>query len=426
MVGRYIFCDFDGTITEKDVSLALLDKFTDGSWRNMGKSVAKGNIGSKGAYLLIKDVLNSERKLEKDSMVKFSLDFVKISDGFEELVSYCKDNKVKFLVVSDGFDLYIEPILSRIEENIEYYAIHMEVEDGQVKFSFPNSVDFCDLCATCKLHILRKFNGFKVYIGNGISDRCPIEEADVVFAKLRLIDICRDRSVDFITFDNFREVLRILKKKTKAFIFDFDGTLAYSYEGIIDAFSYTFEKFGLEKPDKGTLLKLIGLPLRECFVRTMGEELSDRAVKTFRERYEKICVEKTYLIDGVKETLEFLKENGFKMSVCSNKNGNITRRLCESLGIKKYFDAILGEGDSERPKPFPNMVTTILDIMGFERGEVFFVGDTPQDKLTAENSGIDPIILLNGIFPYEDYKGARIFIHNITGLKKISEIYLYF
>jgi len=213
----------------------------------------------------------------------------------------------------------------------------------------------------------------------------------------------------------------------KGFIIDFDGTIGWSYEGILDAFRYTFRKFYLDVPEG--IEKLIGLPLRDCFKLTLGEDKADKAVEIFRKRYRKVFLKKTYLANGVKETLELLKKLNYKIAILSNKKGDILRQLLAHFEIDHLVDLAVGEGDvldeNSRVilKPNPRVIDFVLSKLGLSREEVFIVGDSFVDLETAKASNTDYIHLYRFDSDLDKLNSACGFISSISGLKNIGNFY---
>jgi 2,3-diketo-5-methylthio-1-phosphopentane phosphatase len=416
-----IFCDFDGTITKKDVSIALLDRFTEGSWKQLPKNVVKGNIGSKGAYLLIKDKI----KGEISEMQKYVSEF-EIEDGFLEFFNFVS-GRYSFEIVSDGFSFYIKEILKKWGIEAKFWASELIKENSGFNFIFPNQSDFCDLCATCKLKIIRNNSeNFTVFIGNGISDRCIVEEADIVFAKSRLKQICQMKGIAFFQFENFNEILEIFKKEVKGFVIDFDGTIGWSFEGIYDAFLYTLKKFNTPLPEN--IRDYIGLPLIKCFEIILGEENANKAVEIFRKRYKKVFLKKTLLAPGTEKTLRKLKNLGYKIAILSNKKGEILRELINHLGISELLDIVVGEGDisyegKEIFKPDSKTIDYISEKINVPPEKIVVVGDSEIDLQTAKNSSTLFILLYNSDTNIDKFKDANGFISSITQLQKIGEFF---
>ena len=104
-------------------------------------------------------------------------------------------------------------LLRKWDVHVPVRTNHVVFEEDRLRIEYPWADATCTLCGTCKL--LRVFElraqGYRTaYVGNGHSDLCPAIEADLVFAKAELADLCRMEEIDFIQFDRFSEVQREL------------------------------------------------------------------------------------------------------------------------------------------------------------------------------------------------------------------------
>lgn len=420
--GIRIFCDFDGTITKNDISVALLRRYA--RWDERARTILKGNIGSKMAYREVE----SQIKASFDEMRTFARDEAKMDEGFPEFLRFVRNRGFSFLIVSDGFEFYIDEILKKHGLDAEFFAARLlEGSDG-FHFQFPHSSNFCELCATCKLKIIRdRGDGFfRIFIGNGISDRCAIEDAEIVFAKSRLQDICYMKGVSFFPFDDFRDVLDAFSKNLKCFAIDFDGTIGWSYEGIIDAFLYAFRKLKMRAPPTEELTRLIGLPLHECFKNVTGDQ-AEKAVRIFRERYEKVFLKKTFLAVGAKETLKRIKEMGYMIAIISNKHSRFLRRLVEHFELPA--DLVVGEGDIVENgktvvKPNPRVLEFVSDKLKLKKDEIAVVGDTEIDLRTAEDGNFIALCSPHAPPSYFKERGkVMFFLTCISDLVRLAEFY---
>ena len=203
-------CDFDGTITHEDVSFLLLDAFADGDWRKMQPEYDAGKISvakfSTRAFSMI--------KADKQTLLDFIVDKVKIRAGLFELLSYCKERGFQFVVVSNGMDFYVESILGELGiNNIEVFAARTEFnpEGIRVKYIGPDGNQLQD---GFKESYTRLFigRGYRViYVGNGASDIYPARQAHHTFATGTLIKTCEQEKVDCIPFMDLNEVVRGLE-----------------------------------------------------------------------------------------------------------------------------------------------------------------------------------------------------------------------
>lgn len=200
-------CDFDGTITEEDVSFMLLDMFADGNWRERLEEYEAGRI-TVGRF-------NTEAfsmvKADRATLVKAALDGVKIRAGFKEFVAYCRQKGFRLAIVSNGLDFYIDEILSDIgADGIEFRAARTIFHPGRLEVSYIGP-DGRRLDDNFKGSYLNSFleQGYRViYIGNGTSDFSPASLSHHIFATGSLVSRCRQNSVICTPFNDFREVTR--------------------------------------------------------------------------------------------------------------------------------------------------------------------------------------------------------------------------
>lgn len=130
----------------------------------------------------------------------------------------------------------------------------------------------------------------------------------------------------------------------KAILFDLDGTLIDSSEGIINCVRYALDKFGIEEKDTDRLRKFIGPPLIESFKKYYGFSQEDArvAVDTYRQRYHPTGIYECSLYDGVRECIEVLKQRGYRIGMASSKPEVSCRRILEHFGIIDLFDDVVG------------------------------------------------------------------------------------
>lgn len=130
----------------------------------------------------------------------------------------------------------------------------------------------------------------------------------------------------------------------KAVLFDLDGTLIDSSEGITKSVRYTLDYFGMEENDEQVLRTFIGPPLIDSFEKIYGftHEKALKAVEKYRERYNAIGIFECSLYPGVQEILRKLKEQGYRIGMASSKPEISCRRILAHFDILKYFDDVVG------------------------------------------------------------------------------------
>ena len=130
----------------------------------------------------------------------------------------------------------------------------------------------------------------------------------------------------------------------KAILFDLDGTLTDSGEGITKSVQYALEKVGKPEPDLQKLRIFVGPPLLEQFQEyaRIDEETARKAVEIYRERYAPVGIYENELYPGIPEMLSGLKQRGYKLAIASSKPENFVKIVAEYFHIVSYFDEIVG------------------------------------------------------------------------------------
>lgn len=209
-----VFIDFDGTITKTDVGEELFLRFGD---PETAKEIIALWMDDKISSIETWEKLcGTVKNLQLDALNKM-IDEIEIDDYFKEFLSYCSNNKIEVLILSDGLDYYIKRILKK--ENLE----HLDFVSNELTFgsnmemipSFPFTDEECDQCANCKRNHVISNSGddeFSVYIGDGYSDKCPAQYCDFIFAKKSLLKYCEQNRISYFPYSSFADVLKRLKQ----------------------------------------------------------------------------------------------------------------------------------------------------------------------------------------------------------------------
>jgi 2-hydroxy-3-keto-5-methylthiopentenyl-1-phosphate phosphatase len=201
--------DFDGTVTEEDVSFLLLDTYVGSVWRKHLKEYTEGRIPvgtfNKRVFGMVKAgreamtelVLNSER--------------VRIRPGFPEFLDYCRRREIKTVIVSNGLVFYIEAILDKLGLNgVEVYAAQNRFSrDGmEVSYIGPDGTEMESGFKEAYTVLLKKEGYDVIYVGNGASDIFSARSARYVFAVDELLKCCLQEQVPCTPFTDFFDVMR--------------------------------------------------------------------------------------------------------------------------------------------------------------------------------------------------------------------------
>lgn len=178
-------------------------------------------------------------------------------------------------------------------------------------------------------------------------------------------------------------------------LFDLDGTLTASGEGITKCVQYAMKKGWNRDIALGDLTCFVGPPLKESFMRFEGltDEEADRAVALYRERYETTGIYENSLYGGIRELLEELDRRHFTLALASSKPTLYCRRILRYFGIDQYFTAVIGaEMNGERTEK-SEVISAALNVLGMRdlRSEVVMIGDRYYDIEGAKENGIASI-----------------------------------
>lgn len=176
-------------------------------------------------------------------------------------------------------------------------------------------------------------------------------------------------------------------------LFDLDGTLTDSKEGILNSLCYAFEKLGKSAPSEATLIKFIGPPLQDTFMELGGlsKEQALQAVEAFRERYEPIGKFENAAAPGMPELCVRLRRAGYTLALSSSKPEKLCLDICERFGYAPLLCVIAGSpphGDHTKA----DVIRDALCRLGLGEGDkpfVLMVGDRKYDVLGARECGVD-------------------------------------
>lgn len=203
-------CDFDGTITEDDVSFALLDAFAQGDWREWFEryrehKISVGEFNTR-AFAMV--------KATRAELLKVARDEVRLRAGFHELVSYCRSRGFRLVIVSNGLDFYITAILKDVGlGDIEVHAAKTRFYRRGLKVQYigPDNTPLLSGFKEAYTKALLKQDQRLVYVGNGPSDVPPAVLAHHVFARDGMLDGCMEIGLKCTPFNNLNDIVRGLE-----------------------------------------------------------------------------------------------------------------------------------------------------------------------------------------------------------------------
>ena len=192
----------------------------------------------------------------------------------------------------------------------------------------------------------------------------------------------------------------------KAVLFDLDGTLTDSGEGIINCAVFAMERLGIPVPPREELGVFVGPPLWDTF-RQFGvpSDRVDEAVEIFRSRYVPIGKFENTPYSGIRETLEALRAQGRKLYVATSKPEVTAREILEHFDLSRYFAEICGATVDKTRTSKEDVMAYLLSLDACRENSVM-VGDTAFDVIGAAAHGIPTIGAAWGYGKTEDMVSA--------------------
>lgn len=208
-----IYSDFDGTITRGDTIDVLLERLADPSWKEVEQRWERGEIGSRECMALQVPLLRGGWQA-----VTEVLDDVEVDPTFAGFAKWCRQQGIPLRVVSDGIDRVIHYLLARQGIKVDFVWANrlVEAQDGSLSLLFPYAVAEKKICGSgvCKCKIVgNSRNPLKVVIGDGRSDFCWAGEADLLYAKSKLITHCQNNNLPYVAYEDFNAIRSSLEER---------------------------------------------------------------------------------------------------------------------------------------------------------------------------------------------------------------------
>lgn len=207
----------------------------------------------------------------------------------------------------------------------------------------------------------------------------------------------------------------------KTILFDLDGTLTDSGEGIINCAWLALKHFGLPLPDKDTMRVFVGPPLRDSFLRFgVPEEDVEKAIEIYRSRYVPTGMFENTPYPGIKSLLGALKEQGNRLYVATSKPEGMATAILEKFQLAPYFDLICGASMDDSRDSKDKVIAYLLEKTGSSE-EYIMIGDTAYDVEGAAVNGIPTIGVAWGYGKVEDMEaaGAKAIAHSPAELLEL-------
>lgn len=209
-----LFCDFDGTITEKDNIVAIVRKFAPPEWEALTEQILSQKISVQEGVGKLFQLLPSSLREE---IIDFIVSEASIRPGFADFVRFCREEGIEWLVTSGGIDFFVDPILAPFDlKDVPIYCNGSDFSGDKITITWPHSCDaHCSNgCGMCKTTIIRRYDPadyYRVVIGDSITDLAGAKIADFVIARSFLAQRAEELNLPHRTFATFHDVIAILQ-----------------------------------------------------------------------------------------------------------------------------------------------------------------------------------------------------------------------
>ncbi len=192
-------------------------------------------------------------------------------------------------------------------------------------------------------------------------------------------------------------------------LFDLDGTLTDSEQGIINSIEYALKKYEIRLESKADLRKFLGPPLKDSFIQFCGfsDEKADEAVNFYREYFKEKEIFENNVYQGIYDLLEKLKSKNKTLILATSKPEPFTLRILEHFDLLNYFDFVAGSNmDNTRCRKDEVISYALNSCKITDLSSAIMVGDREHDIIGAKKVGIDSIGVLYGYGNLQELKNA--------------------
>lgn len=176
-------------------------------------------------------------------------------------------------------------------------------------------------------------------------------------------------------------------------LFDFDGTLVNTNDVIIASWQHTYMHYLGREESLEKITACFGEPLLLTMEREFPEVDPRESAEVYRNFQKENADELVKIFPGIKELLESLKTDGFRMGVVTSRTRESAQRYMDMFGIGDYFEEMVSCDDTDIHKPNPEPILLCLKKMGITAEEALMVGDSPFDIKCANNAGVKSVLV---------------------------------
>ena len=213
----------------------------------------------------------------------------------------------------------------------------------------------------------------------------------------------------------------------KLFIFDLDGTLVDTAPDFKNSINYMLNELNESEVSLEEIRNWVGYGARELIRRTVvdkniphDEQRIEEMLKIFLLHYTHNIDDDSVLFNNVRNVLEFLKDNGIKLAVCTNKMERLSNILLEKLNVLHIFDYLVGGDSLRKSKPDPFPLLNICEKLNTEISDSIMIGDSVTDLNAGKGAGMPVVLVSYGYTDNKDiYNEADLVINDFSQLKEL-------
>jgi phosphoglycolate phosphatase len=182
-----------------------------------------------------------------------------------------------------------------------------------------------------------------------------------------------------------------------AIYLDLDGTLTDPKPGITRSIQYALSKLDRLAPSEDELTWCIGPPLRASLRLLLGtDELADKALSLYRERFSDIGLFENKIYPGVEDTLAALAQSGRRLFVATSKPVLYAQRIIDHFNLNVYFERVFGSDLDGSRSDKTDLLGYALQATGVNPSRAMMIGDRSHDMVGARNNGMTAVGVLYG------------------------------
>ena len=209
-MGITVQCDFDDTIVTDNLGQLVLEAFASEGWRLFDDAYQRGEMSVERSNQSQWGLVHAHR----EAIEQLAAEKARVREGFLEFVRYCRKAGVRLVVVSNGLDLYIDPVLKKLRvPHLEHYCGTTSItnEGVKVRYTDPSGTEIDEGFKVACLRYLQGNHNRLVYIGDGMSDIAAALHSDYVIARDTLAGHLESHHHPYSSFETFYDVIRALE-----------------------------------------------------------------------------------------------------------------------------------------------------------------------------------------------------------------------